>query len=515
MSSSKQAIVSTNSGKLAGDFRKDVYVFKGIPYAEAPIGNLRWLPPQPVKPWSGVRPARKYGAIAPQSVMAIQAPGAPSFAGQPQSEDCLYLNVWTPGLDDARRPVMFWIHGGAFIMGSGSEDFLEDGVLARRGDIVLVTINYRLGAWGFMNLKEITCGKIPATGNEGLLDQVAALDWVRENIAAFGGDPDNITIFGFSAGGMSVGTLLAMPAARGKFQKAMNRSGAANIVGTLDSAVKISEQFLQTCGVKAKDAQGLRQLTTQQLLDSEQALGAILRETEYRATPFQPIVDGQVLTELPMLSIKKGSAKNIRMLCGNTLDELKSMNAMDPALRGLDEAGLLKRLNNILPSDMVPGLVKAYREVLPKRGAPAAPIDIWGSINTDIMFRIPTVRLVELQRDNGAAVYNYLFAYKSPALGGTMGASHGLDNPLLFGCLDPEFTGSGPDVENLAVKIQDSCIAFARTGDPSCKSVGKWPVYGEKRLTMVFDINTRLESAPYDAERKAWDNYTLLSTRPM
>ena len=514
MSTSKQAIVGIKNGKLEGNLESGLYVFKGIPYAAPPVGNLRWMPPQPVKAWSGVRPVKKYGAIAPQNPMPMAAPGMPVF-DEPKDEDCLFLNIWTPGLDDARRPVMLWIHGGAFIIGSGTEPFLAGGKLAKRGDIVLVSINYRLGALGFINLKEITGGKIPATGNEGLLDQVAAVEWVHENITAFGGNPDNITVFGFSAGGMSTGTLLGMPLARGKFHKAINRSGAANIVGQLDAAVKISEKFIKIFSLNSKNIDALRKLTTQQLLDGQQELGTKLRESEYRLTPFQPVVDGKVLPEYPMEAIKKGSAKNVAIMAGNTLDELKATSAMDPTVLNMDEAGLLKRLNDILPPDMVPGLVSTYREALKKRGSKADPLDILGTINTDLMFRISTIRLVEAQRDNGMPAYNYLFTYKSPMMGGVLGAMHGLDNPFLFGNIDPALCGSGPEVENLAVKIQDSCAAFARTGDPSCASIGKWPVYGKNRMTMILDKNTRVEAAPYEAERRAWDKFNQPSNPPL
>jgi para-nitrobenzyl esterase len=509
MSTSKQAIISVKNGKLEGNYQDGIYVFKGIPYAAAPVGNLRWMPPKPVMPWSGVRPAKQYGAMAPQNLMAApsDSPGTPNFGDVPQSEDCLFLNVWTPGLDDARRPVMLWIHGGAFIIGAGSEAFLEGGTLAKRGDIVLVSINYRLGALGFMNLNEITGGKIPATGNEGILDQVAALQWVRENITAFGGNPDNVTVFGFSAGGMSVGTLLALPAARGTFHKAINRSGAANIVGTLDSAIDISKQYLGMFGLKGNDIDGIQNLTTQQLLDGQQQLSMKQREQGNRSTPFLPIVDGKVLPELPMAAIRKGYAKSITLIAGNSRDELKSMNAMDPSTRNLDEASLIKRLNTMLPPELVPGLVQAYRNSLQQGNTEAKPVEILGSINTDMMFRIPTIRLVEAQRDNGARAYNYLFTYKSPAMGGVLGAMHGLDNPFLFGSLDAEFTGNSPEAESLAVKIQDSCTAFAHTGDPSCESVGKWPEYGTSRMTMIFDKNTRVEIAPFEEERSAWDNY--------
>ena len=240
-----------------------------------------------------------------------------------------------------------------------------------------------------------------------------------------------------------------------------------------------------------------------------------MREAEYRITPFQPVVDGKILPEWPIEAIRKGSAKNVIIMAGNALDELKAMNLMDPAMRSMDEAGLFKRLNDLLSPEMVPGLVSTYRDALKKRGSKADSLDIYGTITVDLMFRISTIRLVETQRDNGVPAYNYLFTCKSPAMGGVLGAMHGLDNPFLFGNLDADFCGSGPEVENLAVKIQDSCTAFARTGDPSCESIGKWPVYGKNRMTMILDKNTRVEAAPYEDERRAWDNFDIVYVRPL
>jgi len=514
MTSDMQTIVNIKPGQVEGYYEDGLYTFKGVPYAAPPIGPLRWMPPQPVESWQGVRTAKEYGSIAPQNMMSAGSNLAPMFDG-PQDEDCLFINIWTPGLDDACRPVLFWIHGGAFIIGAGSEGVLEGGKLAKRGNIVLVSINYRLGALGYMNLKEITGGKIPATGNEGMLDQVAALEWVRDNIAAFGGDPDNITVSGFSAGGMSTGTLLGMPSASGKYHKAMNRSGAANTVIPLENAVEITGKFLQILGIDAKDTDSIRNLTVKQLLDAQQELSMRLRESESRATPFIPVVDGKIIPEFPIEAIKKGSAKGVPIVAGNTLDELKAMNLMDPAIRDMDEAGLIERFNDMFPVDMVPGLINVYREALKKRGSKADNADIYGTINTDLMFRISTIRLVEAQRDNGAPAYNYLFTYRTPVMGGVMGAMHGLDNPFLFNNLEPDFTGSGSEVESLAAKIQDSCIAFVRTGNPSCESIGEWPVYGKDRMTMILDTNARVEAAPYEDERRVWDDYDLINTRPL
>jgi para-nitrobenzyl esterase len=314
---------------------------------------------------------------------------------------------------------------------------------------------------------------------------------------------------------MSVGTLLSMPAAKGKFHKAINRSGAANVVGSLESAVKITGQYLEILNINGKDADTLRKLTVRQLLGAQEKLQLKLRETEYRATPFQPVVDGKVITDYPINNIKKGSAKNIPIIAGNTLDEMKAMNAMDPAMRNFDEEKMLVRLNRILPPDMVPGTIATYRAALKRRGSKADALDILGTIVADNMFRISTIRLVEDQRDNGAPAYNYLFTYVSPFMDGVQGAKHGLDSPFLFGLLHPQFTGDDEAARSLAVKIQDSCVAFARTGDPSCASIGKWPVYGKDRMTMILDKNTRVEAAPYEAERRAWDKFPLVSTLPM
>ena len=230
-------LAETKSGGLEGAFERDLYVFKGVPYAAPPIGAFRWLSPQPLQGWKGYKPAVSYGAIAPQDAVAF--PGLPAES-EPQSEDCLFLNIYSPGLDNARRPVMVWIHGGAFSMGSGSMQMFRDGTIASNGNVVLVTINYRLGVLGFLNLNELTGGKIPSTGNEGLQDQVAALKWVKENIAEFGGDPDNVTIFGESAGAMSIGCLLNLPEARGLFHKAIMESPVGEMARPLDMSVNIA-----------------------------------------------------------------------------------------------------------------------------------------------------------------------------------------------------------------------------------------------------------------------------------
>ncbi|MFC1838907.1 carboxylesterase/lipase family protein [Thermodesulfobacteriota bacterium] len=514
MSSNAEAIVNIRSGEIEGVLEDGVFSFKGVPYAAPPVDNLRWLPPQPVAPWEGVRPAKEYGAISPQN----ELPGGEIIPGkieEPQDEDCLFLNVWTKGLDDGRRPVMVWIHGGAFIIGSGTEAMYRNGNIVTRGDVVLVTINYRLGALGFMNLNEITGGKIPATGCEGFLDQVAGLEWIRDNIEAFGGDPDNITVFGESAGGMSIASLMSMPLAKGKFHKAILESGAGNTVCSLEEGVEAVAKFLDILGLKGKDADALRSLTTEQILDTQQKLGIYMMETEGRITPHQPVVDGVVLPGVPIEAIEKGSAADIKTLAGTNLEEFKLFAATDPTLHNIDDEGMVNRLKRLIPPEQVSKVVSAYRKARESRGENTSPKEILTAIQTDLMFRVSCLKLVEAQCNNNQPAYNYLFTWKSPMMGGILGACHALEIGFVLGNYNDSFCGSGTDAEELSRKMQDAWIAFALTGDPSCESLGKWEPYCDNRTTMIFDRDCRIENAPYEEERAIWDTFDMLFTMPI
>ena len=433
----------------------------------------------------------------------------------PQDEDCLSLNVWTPGLDDARRPVMVWIHGGAFIIGSGSQKMYLHNTFVPRGDVVLVSINYRLGALGFMNLKEVTGGKIPATGCEGLLDQVAAVEWVHENIKNFGGDPDNITVFGESAGGMSIGCLMAMPSARGKFQKAILESGAANTVSSLEESTDIAAQFLSLLGLQGKDVDALHSLTFKQLLSAQQKLGDIMREKDNRITPFQPVVDGVVLPEIPIAAIQKGAAAGVKTIAGTNLEEFKLFTAVEPMFRKMDGTDMRMRLERLIPREQVTNVITAYQKGRAKRGESPNAGELLTAIQTDLMFRMPALRLVEAQCRNNQPAYNYLFTWKSPVMGGILGACHALEIGFVFGNYDDTFCGTGPDADALSQKIQDAWIAFARTGNPGCRSIGKWEPYGDERNTMILDKTCRVEKAPYEDERGIWDTFEMVFTKPI
>ncbi len=509
MSEKGKPVVAIKSGKIEGKFENDLYIFKGIPYAAPPVGEIRWLPPQPVKKWDGVRDAKKFGAIAPQTVMPL---GPFGQAPQPQSEDCLFLNVWTPGLDNARRPVMVWIHGGAFTLGSGSDVMYDSGILPKRGNIVMVTISYRLGMLGFLRLRDVTDGKIPATGNEGMMDQVAALIWVKDNIAAFGGDPGNITVFGESAGGMSVACLMAMPSARGLFHKGILESGSGDSAVSLEDANINGRLFLETAGIKENDVKALRALTPPQLLEIEKRMIASRRGRGKapEVTISAPVIDKENILDDSNKLAKQGYSKEIITLIGTNLNEWKLFTMMEPGFDQIDEAGILNRLGKVMSTSDAKTLVAAYRQARAKRGEPTTYSEIYTAIFGDYMFRIPGLVLTEAQQANKQAAYHYLFTWKSPVMGGALGACHGLEIGFVFGNYNDMFCGSGPEADKLAKCLQDAWLAFARTGNPSCENIGKWPVYGNKHMTMILDKNCHVEAAPYEEEHQAWDKIVLL-----
>ena len=387
-------------------------------------------------------------------------------------------------------------------MGSGSSPMYPGSIFPRRGNVVYVSINYRVGPLGFLRLKEITGGKIPATGNEGLLDQIAAMQWIHDNIYAFGGDPDNVTIFGESAGAMSIGCLLAMPKARGLYKKAILQSGG-NTVRTLDQATATTNEFLKVLGISPQDFNTLMSLPTAKLIAAQQRLNPVSVRAIMSAAAMQPVVDGDILPEQPVDAVSHGSADGVTILAGSNLEEGKLFPIMDPALANIDAEGLEQRLARFFPSEEVPGLIDAYRVALAKRGIAVKAIDMQQAIQGDQLFRIPIVRIVEAHSRRGQIAYNYLFTWQSAIP--VLGACHGLDLGFVFGVLLKEFHGSGPSAQNLAKNMQDAWLAFAHTGDPSCKGLGEWPLYGNRRMTMMLGEASHVEEAPYEAERRAWD----------
>jgi para-nitrobenzyl esterase len=500
--------VETRSGKLAGRIEDGIHVFRGVPFAKPPVGPLRFRAPEPAPTWKGVREAFAFGPSAPQNPMMLPLPGMDVGA---MDEDCLYLNVWTPAPDRERRPVLVWIHGGGFVIGSGSQSIYDGSRLARRGDVVVVTINYRLGPLGFLHLADLCPGLEGAVGNCGIRDQVLALEWVRDHIEAFGGDPGNVTIFGESAGGMSVGTLLGTPSARGLFRRAIAQSGAAHNVHTRETASRVAEHFLERLGLRPADAaRALREMPPDKLLDTQQQSMLSLGASLGLLLPFQPLTDGDLLPEPPIEAVRRGSARGVELLAGTTRDEWKLFSLIDPALSQLDRAGLLARLEKQVGREGAERLVTTYEDVLAERGRVLAS-DVFTAIETDRVFRIPALRLAEAQRDHADDVFVYRFDWESPALGGALGACHGVEIAFVFGVLDKPgvdfLSGKGPEADHLAEVTMDAWLAFARGGDPSVGALpgGRWPRYDtDRRATLVFGRACEVQHDPAERERRAW-----------
>ena len=502
------AIAQTTAGTLEGAEENGLCVFRGIPFAAPPVGELRFKAPRPVEPWDGVREAKSFGPIslqAPNEMLEALLPV--SDPPQAQSEDCLYLNVWTPGLDGA-RPVMVWIHGGAFTIGSGSEDYYDGANLASRGDVVIVTINYRLGALGFLNL--------PALGetNFGMRDQVAALKWVHENIANFGGDPGNVTIFGESAGGMSVASLMASPESAGLFQKAIPQSGAGHNGLSVEETNATAFKFCEALGVAADDVDALMAADASDILAASVAVdplanpdaAADLSDGEASPTPqmpFQPVIDGAFLSSLPIDHIRDGSADGVATLVGSLDEELKLLAAAGAADPMSEEAvtGLLGMMHPDGASAFA-----TYRAARRERGEDDSPDEIFVAAIGDVMLRIPGLRLADAQTSR-APTYAYLFDWESPAMNGALGSCHALELPFVFGthAVAPEFCGSGPVADAFSELTMDTWLAFAKTGNPAGEGVDApaWDA-GAKPIQVLGD-NPRVEHDWRGPEVGVWD----------
>jgi para-nitrobenzyl esterase len=508
-------IVDTTTGKVQGLEKRGVLQYRGIPYARAE----RFRAPQPVEPWAGVRDATRFSLICPQNPSPTEA----MLGGQdhPTGEDCLVLNVFTPAVDDGARPVMVWIHGGAFVAGSGNIVWYDGSNLVRRADVVVVTVNYRLGALGFLHLGHLDPA-FAGSGANGIRDQVAALGWVRDNIAAFGGDPGNVTIFGESAGGMSVGTLLGTPAAQGLFHGAIAQSGAADHNHGTEVAEWVTDGFLAALGLSHASAEALLSVPVDEVLRAQAAIETGVQAEHDRdsgpgvgALTFQPVVDGAVLPRPAIESVRAGSAADVRLVAGTTADEWTLFHLRSRVAGALSDDQLRRRLARVTGADRVDDVLDVYRSARPA----ADPDALLCAVMTDHVFRQPAIRLAEAQLAHTPEVSMYRFDLASSAMGGALGACHAIDVPFVFDNLDRGgvemlLGGIDDDTRRLAGRTAQAWTGMAVSGRPAHDDL-HWPTYDlDERLTCVLDRRPDVVADPEGEVRALWDELGPAAATP-
>ena len=500
-----EATVKTTAGLVSGmEGRDGVVAYRGIPYAQAPVGDLRFKLPQPREPWDGTRDGSRFGDVVPQT----HVPGVfDELFGptNPEGPDCLNLNVWTPDPSAGGLPVLVWIHGGAFVIGSGSDSIYDGSSFARDG-VVTVTLNYRLGAAGFHHVG----ASVPGSGAFGIADQIAALEWVQDNIASFGGDPGQVTIAGESAGGMSVGTLLAAPRAQGLFHRAIPQSGACHHGLPESGSAIIAHHLAERLGIDPDDAGAWATVSDERLLQAQQSLADDVTSTRdverfgpaaVSSMAWQPMFGGDVLPQRPIDAVRAGSARDVDVLIGTCREEFMLFFGIAPELLGLDETMVAPMFDMVFGAAGRSGAdaLAAYRA---ERGD-LSSLELFSALETDRMFRLPSVRLAEAQADLRARTYAYLFSWRSPAFDGRIQAGHSLELPFMWdNVADPMarrlIGDAGPQA--LADEMHGAWVRFITSGDPG------WPAYDlQRRATRDFGGAAPIVDDPMGATRQLWD----------
>ncbi|MFI9240509.1 carboxylesterase/lipase family protein [Streptomyces sp. NPDC053079] len=493
MASGNGVETHTVHGTVRGRTEEQLAVFRGIPYARPPVGGLRFAAPQPPPAWDGVREAVEFGPPPPQSG-PFRAPG--DIPGT----DWLTLNVWTPDPGGSGLPVLVWIPGGGYVSGATNDPLYDAAHIARHG-LVVVTVNYRVGAEGLAQLAD-------APANRALLDQIAALEWVRQNIARFGGNPDRVTLCGQSAGAGSIATLLAAPRAAGLFRRAITQS-VPGLYVTPALARDVAQTLAARLGA-APTAASLATISPQRLADEVDVLMAGLPAQVDRwgrlarsGVPFCPVVDGDLVPDVPWRTLRDGRASEVGLLTGHTRDEFRPFLVLSGGLEKITEEDATTALRTFAPA---PDGERAYRAAHP--GASAAAL--FDLVHADALFRVPSLHLADAHSAGGGTAHLYELCWPAPALGGALGAAHGLDAQLLFGNYSAPaarllFGEDPPPAEALALAedIRRSWASFAAHGDPG------WPAYRvtDGRLTRLLDAEVSTAPYPHDASRRIWEGH--------
>lgn len=501
--------VETAQGVVRGVGGHGAVSFKGIPFAAAPVGDLRFAPPAGLQPRDGVLDAAEYGAISLQHVdpLSVMIPGCEwnfYHPGAVQGEDCLNLNIWVPdGSSDAPRAVYVWIHGGAFLAGSGTGLWCDGANLAVQEDIIVVTVNYRLGALGALSVDLDA-----SAGNNFLRDQIAALTWIRDNIGAFGGDAAKVTIGGESAGAMSVVALMSVPGARGLFRAAIVQSGHGSFVATSDDALSVAKQYLADLDPESTSVAALRSADVQTLLDAQERL-----VTEV-VVPFRPVVDGTFLPAKPLTMFQDNAQALVPLLIGTNTNENNLLAAMGwgSNAAGEDLSTFITNLLDDADPAVIEELVDLYRSTEADEGA------AWKTVTNDRDWRSPVRDLCDAHADGGSPVFAYQFTYRTPVLDGALQACHALDVPFPFGNLAKpgvaEFVGDDEALQQVREAAQLTFVrawgAFIRTGQPVHDDVPSWPAYrSDERNVMRIGIEPGLRVDPYGPRLERWKGLNL------
>jgi len=486
--------VTTTTGRLQGvDERhadRPLAVFRGIPFAEPPVGPLRWRAPEPRRPWNGTREARSFGPAAPQApdTLGTALPPEAFVVGPTDEAECLTLNVWAPADPSGPRPVLVWLYGGAFMTGGSAMPSYDGATLAAEAGVVVVSANYRVGALGF----------VPVAGqaNVGLLDQLLALTWVGDNIAAFGGDPSRVTVFGESAGAGSVLHLLASPRSDGLIRRAIAQSGATDLTLTADQTAEIADRFrLALDGDPA-------QVPTDAVIAAQNRVLADVAST-IGVMPFHPSSDGDVVPAAPAAALRAGASRTVDLLLGTTADEMALF--LDDASRTLSDTQFASRARRYLGGGRVDAarvdeLIGAYAG-LPSGG------ERWSALQTDSAMWVPFLDVAEAHQGR---TFAYRFDWPAAPPKDHLGACHAIDIPFTFATFDRcgwgAFVGADADAIALSRALRSAWAAFAATGDPSTEGLGPWPEHtAPVRSTMLLDRSCRLVEDPRADIRRAWE----------